>query len=575
MTRPVTAGFHHITMVSGDAKRTLDFYSGLLGLPLVKKTVNFDDPSAYHLYFGAEGGRPGTILTFFEWPHAPKGRWGVGGVHHVAISAPDRPALLKWKRRLTDAGVPVTGPIDRGYFTSLYFSDPDGQILEIATEGPGYAIDEPADALGTTLIQPPSERLTGGRDEAAIRAETYPEPVPEVTPDMRLGAVHHVSAITDDLERAGDFYEEALGLRLVKKTFNQDDGRTKHYFWASYDGEVVQPGSSMTLFDWAGASLRAAGGRGQTHHIAFRVPSREEQLAWREHLLSPRAGRHPGSGPELLREHLLPRAGRPSGRSRDGRARLHGRRAGGGARRESAASTVARAEPRRHRALADAAVMIRSGEVAGLAYDLAAASVEEEGGTVAVLLHGRGSHKGDLQGLGPVLPDSWTLVTPQAPHPGGPWGYGPGWAWYRYAGEDRLVPETLDESLTLLDGFLEALPGLVGFEPARIVLGGFSQGGTTSVAYGLTRPGAIHAALNFSGFLADSVELTPEMAASAPPIFWGHGASDAAIPMVLAQRGLARFEAAGIPVHWRQYPIGHWMIPEEIHEAVAMVDAVP
>ena len=281
-----TRGFHHITMVSRDAPRTLAFYQGLLGLDLVKKTVNFDDPGAYHLYFGAPGGPPGTILTFFEWPRAQKGHWGVGGIHHLALGVATREAQLKWKRRLVDAGVDVTGPLDRGYFTSLYFADPDGQILEIATAGPGYAIDEPIDALGASLIAPPTERLRGNRDEAAIAAATHPEPVPEVTEEMRLDGIHHITGITDDIERAGDFYEQALGLRLVKKTYNQDDAATKHYFWAAYDGTEVGKHSAMTLFDWAGSSYRARPGAGQTHHIAFRAESAEQQAEWRDHLLS-------------------------------------------------------------------------------------------------------------------------------------------------------------------------------------------------------------------------------------------------------------------------------------------------
>jgi len=216
MTTPLkTAGFHHITMVAKDARRTLDFYGNLLGLGLVKKTVNFDDPGAYHLYFGNDGGRPGTILTFFEWPNAAKGHWGVGGVHHLALGVATPEAQLRWKRRLTDAGVKVTGPLDRGYFKSLYFADPDGQILEIATAGPGYAIDESPDALGQDLLVPPQERMPEGRDAGAIEAATHPEPVPHVTPDMRLQGMHHISAITDDLAAAGDFYEQALGLELV------------------------------------------------------------------------------------------------------------------------------------------------------------------------------------------------------------------------------------------------------------------------------------------------------------------------------------------------------------------------
>jgi glyoxalase family protein len=286
MNMPVTRGFHHITMVATDATRTLAFYGELLGLALVKKTVNFDDPGAYHLYFGVDDGRPGTILTFFEWAHARPGHWGVGGVHHLALGVATPEAQLKWKRRLTDAGVHVSGPIDRGYFKSLYFADPDGQVLEIATEGPGYAIDEPADALGQQLIAPTSERLLGGRNLRAIAQLTHPEPVPAVTPDMQLDGIHHITGITNDLEEAGDFYERSLGLRAVKKTFNQDDAQTKHYFWANYDGSEVASHSALTLFGWQDSRQIARPGAGQTHHIAFRAENAEDQATWRDHLLS-------------------------------------------------------------------------------------------------------------------------------------------------------------------------------------------------------------------------------------------------------------------------------------------------
>lgn len=280
-----TPGFHHITMVSSDAARTVSFYRDLLGIPLVKTTVNFDDPGAYHLYFGTEDGAPGTLLTFFEWRDLPRGRWGVGGIHHLALSVADAEEQLRWKRRLTDAGVAVTGPYDRGYFRSIYFQDPDGQILEIATAGPGYAIDEPPEALGERETVPPGAQLHGERDEEAIRALTHPEPVPEVTAGMRLSGIHHISGITDDVARVGAFYEEMLGLRRVKRSVNQDDLRTPHWFWARYDGARVAPRSTLTMFGWGEGAPRARGGVGQTHHIAFRAADEEEQLAWRERLL--------------------------------------------------------------------------------------------------------------------------------------------------------------------------------------------------------------------------------------------------------------------------------------------------
>jgi phospholipase/carboxylesterase len=198
------------------------------------------------------------------------------------------------------------------------------------------------------------------------------------------------------------------------------------------------------------------------------------------------------------------------------------------------------------------------------------------GDTVAVLLHGRGSDKHDLQGLRPQLPADWVLITPQAPFPGAPWGYGGGGAWYRYQQEDEVQIDTLRESLSRLDAFLSELPGLVGFEPGRLILGGFSQGGTVSLAYALSRPRAVAAALNFSGFLAAAVELD-ESGAAPPetPIYWGHGVGDPAIPIALAEKGRNRLRRAGAKLDARDYRIGHWIAEDEIADAVAMVSAAP
>lgn len=279
-----TTGFHHITLVSSDARRTLAFWRDLLGLGLVKRTVNFDDPSSYHLYFGDELGRPGTLVTFFEWPSAPQGRYGVGGVHHLALGVETAEAQLKWKRRLEDAGVPVSGPYNRGYFRSIYFPDPDGQVVEIATAGPGYAIDEPADQLGRRETRPPEAQLRGHRNEDAIRAMDHAEPVPVITPDMALQGLHHITGMTDDIARAHEFYEQALGLKLIKRSVNQDAPDIPHWFWANYDGQSVAPHSSWTLFGWPRVGMRAKLGVGQTHHIAFRAADEEQLLARQDHL---------------------------------------------------------------------------------------------------------------------------------------------------------------------------------------------------------------------------------------------------------------------------------------------------
>lgn len=191
-----------------------------------------------------------------------------------------------------------------------------------------------------------------------------------------------------------------------------------------------------------------------------------------------------------------------------------------------------------------------------------------DGSPVAVLLHGRGSHMGDLQVLHGRLGDDVTLVTPQAPHPGAAWGYGRGWAWYRYVDEDRLEGETLDASLDALDDFLRRLPELVGFEPGPLFLGGFSQGGTTSVSYGIRHPGELAGILVFSGFLpAEEIVAASDLGGT--PVFWGHGTRDGNIPHGLATRGRDRLADAGATVEARDYPIGHWIAPDEVDDAAA------
>ncbi|HUZ82951.1 MAG TPA: VOC family protein [Gaiellaceae bacterium] len=238
------AGLHHITCVCSDAQRTLDFYRDRLGFALVKKTVNFDDPHSYHLYFGDEGGSPGTLITFFEWPRAEPGRLGRGTLESIGLESPtvsdetevedpdglhlrlypaatpglrdvvvignpdlyvglfstdaplqfaepvEEPALIGsgtthhiawraaddaeqrvWFERLLELGLRPTDVQDRKYFQSIYFRMPDGVLIEIATDGPGFLVDEPAATLGQGLALPPwlePERSTLERELTPI-----------------------------------------------------------------------------------------------------------------------------------------------------------------------------------------------------------------------------------------------------------------------------------------------------------------------------------------------------------------------------------------------------------------------
>jgi glyoxalase family protein len=125
-------GLHHITMITGDAQRNVDFYADVLGLRLVKKTINFDQPEAYHLYFGDETGAPGSILTWFEFAGAQRGRPGVGMIHTITLGVPSPAALDFWAARLVEQGHAVART-DRG----LSFADPDGLALELVVADDG------------------------------------------------------------------------------------------------------------------------------------------------------------------------------------------------------------------------------------------------------------------------------------------------------------------------------------------------------------------------------------------------------------------------------------------------------
>lgn len=278
-------GLHHITLVSSNAQRTVNFYVKVLGLRLIKQTVNFDDPSAYHLYFGDAVGSPGSAITFFEWKHSPRGRAGIGGTHHLALSVNGYDALLKWKRRLTDLDIKVEGPYDRHYFSSIYFRDPDGVILEIATMQPGFTVDESLDELGTNHLPPPEAIVLANRDEERIKALTWSDPVPVITADMALmNGMHHISAISSNISATNAFFTDVLGLQRVKKTDNFDDPNSAHWYWGTDNG---RPGTLITYFErQASATRHVQMGYGQTHHYAFAVEDEAEQEEWRYRLNS-------------------------------------------------------------------------------------------------------------------------------------------------------------------------------------------------------------------------------------------------------------------------------------------------
>jgi len=219
-------GIHHITCITADAPGNVDFYARLLGLRLVKKTVNFDAPDVYHLYFGDERGAPGSILTFFEFPDAAPGRAGAGMVHRLIWRVASDDALGFWSERLAAEGIEVEHD---GIARAITFEDPEGLALEIAAVDSGdeplraHAEDVPAehallgfegvraygpvgDAEDRLLTEgmgfertSPGVYVLRGRRRATY---TYDDPPPE-RGFQGAGTVHHIAWCDRDDEHAG------------------------------------------------------------------------------------------------------------------------------------------------------------------------------------------------------------------------------------------------------------------------------------------------------------------------------------------------------------------------------------
>lgn len=194
-------------------------------------------------------------------------------------------------------------------------------------------------------------------------------------------------------------------------------------------------------------------------------------------------------------------------------------------------------------------------------------------GPVLVLLHGRGSDERDLFPLGRMLHADATTVSVRAPFPAAPWGYGPGFAWYRFLGGTTPESESFVGGQDALVALLTTLPARLGRADPPLILGGFSQGGTSSLAFMMRNPGRVRGVLVFSGFLADhpSVAVTRERVRNIP-IFWGHGTADSAVPYAAAEAGWQELRAAGATLEARTYRgMSHTISEEELGDATVWV----
>jgi glyoxalase family protein len=243
-------GLHHLTAITTEATENVVFYTGVLGLRLVKKTVNQDDVSAYHLFYGDELGRPGTEVTFFDWPQfriAPN-HAGAGEVSTTEFRVRGREALDWWAGYLEEHGVRHEGVAEYDGRPSIAFTDPEGQRLRLADEG-----ESPAVAGGV-----PWEG----------------SPVPQEFGIRGLGAV---DLTVRELAPTAWVLAEVLGFRLAGEY--EEGGDRVSLFEVGLGG----PGARVRVIESPGAP-QARLGRGGVHHVAFRTPDEEEQRSWRERI---------------------------------------------------------------------------------------------------------------------------------------------------------------------------------------------------------------------------------------------------------------------------------------------------
>jgi glyoxalase family protein len=230
-------GIHHITCITGDAPRNVEFYAGTLGLRLVKKSVNQDDPTVYHLFYADEEGHAGSDMTFFEYPQARPGRAGVGMIHRVIWRVASEEALDFWEKRLAEAGARTERTPG-----SLTFDDPEGLGLEL--------------------------RVVETDDEALIADH------PEIPKELALQGFDSVQAYSRDPDRSRQLFEEALGFaRQGDSSWEiRGDSRGSTY---RFDEPPPEPGIP---------------GAGTVHHVAW-VSQMDEHEAWRARVAE--AGAHP------------------------------------------------------------------------------------------------------------------------------------------------------------------------------------------------------------------------------------------------------------------------------------------
>ena len=264
-------GIHHITAIARNPQRNIDFYSGLMGLRLVKLTVNFDDPTTYHLYYGDSLGHPGTILTFFPWSEAPTGHRGTGQVTTLSFLIPSG-SMTYWIDRLKNNGISFVGPSERFGDEFVSFHDPDGLMLE--------------------LISPSSTDSQGLRRQLPQLDNNIWKESP-ISKEYAIRGFHSATLSEEGYERTASLLADTLGFKLVARDNKEDRfrfGIMEKNNISQEIGSSTEDSSSPSIGSFVDVVCqpeisRGYVGIGTVHHIAWRVANDRHQIDLRKRIV--------------------------------------------------------------------------------------------------------------------------------------------------------------------------------------------------------------------------------------------------------------------------------------------------
>ncbi len=525
-------GIHHVTAIVDDPQENIDFYTNVLGLRLIKQTVNFDDPYTYHLYYGDDQGQPGTIITFFPWPAGRHGSRGVGQISAIAFAVPTG-ALGFWQARLAANDFRVGGPEQRFGTAVLSLYDPSGLLLE--------------------LVEQPS------RDRGAVSGSDVPH-------EAAIQGLLGVTLTVEQVAPTAAFLTNRLGFRPIAGAANQ----ARYAIGEDADIAFVD---LISRPDVPRGQIAA----GSVHHVAWRVADDATILQWQQELTRQEAGvteirdrqyfrsiyfREPGGvlfeiatdtpgfaidepAAELGTHLMLPPWLEPQ------RSDIE---------RRLPPINVPGAQPTSTSQDELPTMGTSTMETAKLTFIHQFIPAQAAGAPTLLLLHGTGGDEHDLLDLGRKLYPQAALLSPrgQVLENGMP-------RFFRRLAEGVFDLDDLRQRTHDLAAFVAAASAAYGFDPQRVIAVGYSNGANIAASMLLLHPQVLAGAVLFHAMVPFVPEQLPDL--SGVPVFMGAGRTDTMIAPQQTERLAQLLQQAGadVDMHWQ--PGGHALNQAEVRAA--------